>query len=135
MGRTSVDLPASGRCRLTDGTVILASGEQDALGDPIRKTIKVQGLDVTFDAIGLAAVRLDKNGKVEALAAGGLKTFKAGDTTIELATPADVALWKDGSGKWRGVLQGYEGEVPEALAKKTKNWQRLKIPQPLPPRK
>ena len=133
IGRTSVDLPASGRCRLTDGTILLASGEQDAMGDPIRKTIKVQGRDVSFDTVGVAAVRLDKNGKLEALAAGGLRTFKAGDMTIELTTPADVALWKDARGKWRGVLQGYEGEVPEALATITKNWQRLKIPQPLPP--
>jgi len=84
------------------------------MGDPIQQTLKVQGQDVNFDAVGVAAVRLDKNGKVEAMAAGGLKKFKAGDMSIELANPADVALWKDGHGKWRGVLQGYEGEVPEA---------------------
>ncbi|MCX6894718.1 MAG: hypothetical protein NTZ16_04295 [Verrucomicrobia bacterium] len=133
IGRTTVDMPSSGRCRLTDGTVILASGENDVMGDPIQKTLKVQGQDVTFDAVGVAAVRLDKHGKVEAMAAGALKKFKAGDMSIELATPADVALWKDARGKWHGVLQGYAGAVPEALAKITKHWTRLTVPQPLPP--
>jgi hypothetical protein len=130
-GRTTVDLPSSGTCRLTDGTGILASGENDALGDPIQRTVKPQGRDVTFDAIGVAAVRFDQSGRVEALAAGGLKTFKTGDLSIELATRVDVALWKNARGKWRGVLQDYEGAVPEALGRITENWMRLTAPKPL----
>ena len=60
----------SGQCRLLDGTVILASGEKDVMGDPIHKAIKVDGHEVTFDAVGVAAVRLDRQGQVVALAAG-----------------------------------------------------------------
>ena len=131
-GRTTVDLPPSGICRLTDGTVIIASGERDAMGDPIQKSIKVGGRDVTFDAVGVAAVRFDQRGKVEALAAGGLKSFSAGDWRIELATRTDLALWRNARGKWQGVLQGDEGAVPDPLAKVTGNWLRLKVPQPLP---
>jgi len=123
----------SGRCRLLDGTLILASGENDVMGDPIRKTLKVNGQDVALDVIGVAAVRLDKNGKVEAMAAGGLKSFKAGEMTIELDQRADVALWRDANGRWQGILQGYQGDVPEPLMNITKNWTRLRLPTPLGP--
>ena len=126
----------SGQCRLLDGTVIIASGEKDVQGDPIQKTIKVTprpgsgpvGHDVSFDAVGVAAVRLDKKGKVEAMAAGGLKKFKAGDMAVELPQRADVALWRDSKGDWQGILQGYDGPVPDALARITRNWSRLRLP-------
>ncbi len=128
MGRTSAALPSSGTCRLIDGTVILASGEHDVLGDPIQKTLKVRGRDVTFGAVGIAAVRMDQNGRVEAMAAGGLKSFKAGDMSIELAQRADVAVWSDANGAWQGILQGHDGTVPEVLLTITKNWTRLRVP-------
>jgi hypothetical protein len=121
----------SGHCRLLDGTVILASGEKDVLGDPIQKTLNVDGHEVAFDAVGVAAVRLDKDGKLEALAAGGLKRFAVGKTKIELPQRIDVALWKDTKGVWQGVLQDYEGEVPKDLAALCKHWTRLKVPEPL----
>ncbi|MCY3021327.1 MAG: hypothetical protein NTW87_20115 [Planctomycetota bacterium] len=121
----------SGQCRLLDGTVIIASGEKDAMGDPIQKTITVSGCPVSVDAIGIAAARLGKDGKLQALACGGLKSFKAGEVTIELAERADVALWRDKAGSWRGILQGYDGPVPEALAKITADWTRLSVPVPL----
>ena len=118
-----------------DGTTILVSGEKDVLGDPIRKTVKEHGHEVTFDAVGVAAVRLGKNGKVEAMAAGGLKMFKAADMTIELPERADVALWLDSKGEWQGVLHGHEGPVPDALTGITRKWIRLRLPVPLEPDK
>ena len=121
----------SGQCRLLDGTVILASGEKDVLGDPIRKTIKVGGQDVTFDAVGVAAVRLDKDGRLEALAAGALKSFRGGGVTIELLEPIDVALWRDARAQMHGVVQGWSGPIPAALSNITSDWQRLAVPQPL----
>ena len=39
----------TGQCRLLDGTLILASGEKDVMGDPIQKTISINGHAVTFD--------------------------------------------------------------------------------------
>jgi hypothetical protein len=117
-----------GQCRLLDGTVILASGEKDVMGDPIQKTLNVDGHEVAFDAVGVAAVRLDKDGKLEALAAGGLKRFAVGKTKIELPQRADVALWKDTKGVWQGVLQDYEGEVPADLKAITAHWLRLAVP-------
>ncbi|MCX6877885.1 MAG: hypothetical protein NTW21_29340 [Verrucomicrobia bacterium] len=122
-----------GECRLLDGTVILASGQNDVRGDPIQKTIKVDGHDVTFDAVGVAAVRVDKDGKVEALAAGALKSFRGGGLTIELPERVDVALWRDGSGRWHGVLQDFSGPVPAALLAYTQDWLRLSVPRPLEP--
>jgi hypothetical protein len=128
IGRTSAALPSSGICRLIDGTVILASGESDALGDPIRKTLKVRGRHITFDAVGIAAVRIDENGKLEAIAAGGLKSLKSDDFSIKLAQRADVALWRAANGEWHGVLQDYDGAVPDVLLAITRNWTRLGVP-------
>jgi hypothetical protein len=118
----------SGQCRLLDGTVIVASGEKDVQGDPIQKSLEVNGHSVAFDTIGVAAVRLDKAGQVVALAAGGLKLFKAGEMTIELPRRADVALWRDAKGGWQGVLLGHEGPIPDELARITRNWTRLRLP-------
>lgn len=131
MGRTSAALPSSGLCHLIDGTVILVSGEKNVTGDPIQKTIKVDGHDVAFDALGIAAVRLDKDGKLEAMAAGGLKSFRGGGLTIELPERADVALWRDNQGQMHGVLQDWTGPVPATLAVITDDWLRLAIPTPL----
>ena len=131
VGSASMMPKPSGQCRLLDGTIILASGEKDVLGDPIQKTLNVDGQEVAFDAVGVAAVRLDKDGKLEALAAGGLKRFAVGKTTIELPQRIDVALWKDKEGVWQGVLQDYEGDVPKDLAALCKHWIRLQVPEPL----
>ncbi len=127
-GRESADMPASGHTRLTDGTVILVAGEENATGDPIRKTVRVNGHDVTFDAAGIAAVRLSEDGTLEAMAAGGLRHFKAGPVEIKLDQPADVAVWRDPKGVMQGVLQDYQGPVPADLAALTSNWLRLEVP-------
>jgi hypothetical protein len=120
----------SGRCRLIDGTVIRVSGERDVLGDPIRETVKVNGRDVSFDAVGVAAVRLDERGQVEAVAAGALRSFTGPGLSIELETPVDLALWR-ASGGWQGVVQGIEGPIPEALTRITPDWTRLHVPEPM----
>jgi hypothetical protein len=85
----------SGQCRLLDGAIIVASGEKDVMGDRIQQTIKVNGHAAAFDAVGVAAVRLSKTGSVEAMVAGGLKSFQTGDMTIEMPDRTDVALWRD----------------------------------------
>jgi hypothetical protein len=126
-------MPApSGHCRLLDGTVILASGRTDVRGDPIRRTIRVAGHEVFFDATGVAAVRLDHQGSLTAMAAGGLKSFAAGQLRLDLAEPVDVALWRDANGHWQGLLQGHDGEVPLPLRQLTDHWIRLRLPTPLP---
>lgn len=143
----------SGLCRLIDGTVILASGEKDVCGDPIARTIQVRragaGEDksdqVAFDAIGVAAVRLDAHGKPLAMAAGGLKSFSCGDLKIELDARVDLAMWRDARGQWQGVIQanisdpaslagpaaGQPPVLPDALRRLTPNWTRLRVPVPM----
>lgn len=121
----------SGQCRLIDGTVIRTAGEKDVAGDPIQETITVNGHHVIIDAVGIAGVRLTKDGQLEALAAGGLKSFTAGSLEIELPERIDMALWKDNTGAWQGVLQDYEGAVPKSLAAITGQWMRLAVPVPL----
>ena len=134
--RSTVDFPLSvmplpsGRCRLLDGTVIIASGEKNVMGDPIRARIAAGGGEVTFDAVGLAAARLDKEGRLEALAAGGLKSFRGGGRAIELPERLDLALWRDQKGKWRGVLHGSTGGVPADLLAITHDWLRTAAPRP-----
>ena len=75
-GRESADMPASGHTRLTDGTVILVAGEKDRTGDPIQETIEVHGHKVTFDAAGVAAVRLSEDGKLEAHGGRRVEAFQ-----------------------------------------------------------
>jgi hypothetical protein len=128
LGRPSVNMPATGRSRLTDGTVMLIAGENNPTGDPIQKTIQVNGYAVTFDSVGVAAIRLAKDGKVKALAAGGLKHFKTDSVEIKLDKPADIAIWQDMNGKMQGVLQGYSGPVPAALEAISSEWLRLEVP-------
>ncbi len=120
----------SGQLRLLDGTVIHASGKNDVMGDPIQKTITVDGNKVTFDCVGIAAVRLDKDGKLEAMAAGGLKVFEGGDVEISMPARVDIALWKDKNGVWQGVLQDNKAAVPENLESLCKSWTLLKVRVP-----
>ena len=103
----------SGRCHLLDGTLILASGREDVRGDPIRETVNVGGHAVRFDATGVAAVRLDGEGGVEAMAAGGLKWFKAGrvEDRVEGASGRGSVAGRDGGmgGRVAGVGGGSSG--------------------------
>ncbi len=94
----SVAPPAKGESRLLDGTHVVVSGAWAASGDAIQRTISIEGHDVAVDAEGLVAIRLNKQGRVEALAAGGLKSLNAGELKIELAERVDLALWRDGRG-------------------------------------
>jgi hypothetical protein len=122
--------PTTGFCRMIDGTVILAAGSNQASGDPIQKEFKVSRYTASVDAVGIVAVRLDKNGNLEALAAGSLKSFQVNDFELNLKERIDVALWKNNNGKWQGVLQDWTGDIPEELLKITANWSRLEIPVP-----
>ena len=65
---------------------------------------------------------------IEAMAAGGLRHFKAGPVEIKLDQPADLAVWRDAKGVMQGVLQDYQGPVPADLAALTSNWLRLELP-------
>ena len=121
----------SGSCRLLDGTVIFASGKDDVMGDPLPKTTRVGGEEIVFDAIGIAAVRLDHKRRVEAIAAGGLRHFAARSLTISLAERVDLALWRDEKDRWHGVLHGWDGPTPTALTRITADWTRVRVPQPL----
>ena len=78
----------------------------------------------------LPTVRLDEDGNVMAIAAGGLKYFKAGDFEIDLNERIDLALWKTDGGKFQGVIQGHEGEIPRQLLTITKDWIHLSVPVP-----
>jgi len=130
-GHVSMAPPANGFCRLIDGTFIRLAGTNDAAGDTIKSGMKVCKFDVAFDAIGVAAVRLDKNGNVEALAAGGLKLFESGNFVIQLDERIDLALWKNDNEEFEGVIQGLEGEIPRQLKDITKNWINIDLPVPI----
>ncbi|MCE5332268.1 MAG: hypothetical protein LLF95_09020 [Bacteroidales bacterium] len=125
-------MPATkGFCRLIDGTVIHISGTDKVSGDTIRESFKINDFDVTLDAIGVAATRLDENGNLIALAAGGLKYIKSGDFEIKLNNRIDMALWKDFKGKWKGVVQSENQDIPKELLLITKDWIRLNNPTPV----
>ena len=122
--------PTTGFCRLIDGTVIHVAGTHDISGDPIRREFMVNGHPVSVDAVGVAAVRLNEAGELQALAAGSLKSFSTGTFELNLDEPVDMALWVDDTGAWKGLLQGWQGPVPGELLKITEEWDRVKIPTP-----
>ncbi len=122
--------PTTGHCRLIDGTVIHLAGTENVKGDQILSEIKIQNHRVSFDAKGVAAVRLDQEGRVESLAAAGLKSFKSGEMNILLNERIDFAFRINEKGEYEGVLQGWEGNIPPQLLKITGNWTRIGIPVP-----
>lgn len=128
-GHTSLAPPTTGHSWLLDGTLIQTAATKSGAGDPLISRMTIGSYEVRFDAIGLAAVRLDEKGQVLALAAGGLKSFQAGNFAIGLNQRIDLALWRDEWGNWEGVYQGIDKEVPSALLKITKNWTYLPVPK------
>lgn len=121
--------PTSGYCRLIDGTIIHVAGTNNVSGDTIDVTHEINGYPVVFDAVGVAAVRLDDKGEVQALAAGGLKSFKSKHFEINLDERTDLSLWVDDKGAWRGIIQGGPDQVPAELMEITENWDRLGLPE------
>jgi hypothetical protein len=122
--------PASGISRLIDGTVIQVAGTINASGDPITTEMRVGGQNAVIDAVGVAAIRLNAKGRLEALVAGGLKHVKVGDFEVSLNERTDVALWIDRTGEWQGAVQNESGVIPEQLMKISKRWIRLRVPVP-----
>lgn len=131
-GYPFISPPTTGLCRLIDGTIIHIAGTNRVSGDQIHIREKIMGVPVSFDAEGVAAFRLDKNGKVEAIAAGGLKSFKSGHFQIELKERLDLAIWKNEKKEWQGIIQGWEKDIPPCLLKITDDWYKIDLPTPVP---
>ena len=125
--------PTDGCSALTDGTFLRAAGGEDPAGDPISETLTWREHNIAVDAVGVFAIRFDSDGKVAALAAGGLKHFRTDGMEITMPARADLAFIREPGGKVRGVLQGFTGSVPAALLSITPEWQRLTVPPLLPP--
>ena len=123
--------PRAGQCRLIDGTVIWLAGVERLAGDVIEVSQPVNGHDITAKATGVLAMRFDRIGKLETLAAGGLSRFQGGGLDIVLDPPLDLAVWRDAAGRWRGVVQDCAGAVPPALLQLTTSWQRRVTPLPV----
>lgn len=81
--------PTDGYSVLTDGTYLRIKGGKQPAGDPIQETFTWGGHTVTVDAVGLFAIRFAPNGRVEALAAGGLKHIKTKGFELTLPERAD----------------------------------------------
>ncbi len=128
---TSVSPPTEGFCRLIDGTIVYVAGTRRIAGDPIRTAFSINGYPIYFDAEGIAAVRLDERGAVDALAAGGLKRFKAGDFDLSLDPPLDIALWRKKDGSYRGAIQDFNDAIPERLLAITTDWLRFSLAKEL----
>lgn len=120
---------ASGQLTLIDGTRIFVSGERHPLGDPIIKRIDIEGIQVDIDAIGIAAVKVSRNGELEALACGGMKSIKVGKFNIDLPERLDIALIKRSS-KWKGIIHNSNGvKIPAPLLNITSDWTLVRSPE------
>ncbi|MGA2501399.1 MAG: hypothetical protein ABSH20_26970 [Tepidisphaeraceae bacterium] len=120
--------PTDGHSVLTDGTYVRVAGGKSPAGEPIRETFTWQGHAVAVDAVGVVAIRFATNGKVAALAAGGLTSLKTDGLEIDLPERVDLAFVVEPAGETRGVLQGMTGDVPPALLAITPQWLRLAVP-------
>lgn len=121
--------PTTGFSRLIDGTVILVAGTRAVSGDTMKTKFMIDEHPVYIDAIGIAGVRIDKSGKLQALAASSLKRFSTANFSVELDERCDIALWIDDKEGYSGVIQGLTGEIPEALLSITKKWTLLGLPE------
>jgi hypothetical protein len=108
------------------------AGANDPAGDPIRETFSWRGHQVTVDAIGLIAIRFAPDGRVAAMAAGGLKRIQTDGLDLALPERVDLAFLTEKDGTVRGVAQGLAGDPPKPLLAITPDWQRLAIPPALP---
>ena len=120
--------PVEGHAVLVDGTYVRISGSRQADGDPIQETFEWQGHRVSVDAIGVVAIRFNREGKVDAFAAGGLKRVTTEGLSVNLAERMDLAFRLEPDGHVRGVMQGVSVAVPETLRQITCDWQRLRMP-------
>lgn len=127
-GHTSLALPTTGFSRLLNGTLIQIAGTKDATGDTVSSRMKSGKYYVEFDAVGLAAVNLDDEGQVQALAAGGLRSFKTENFSIQLDKRIDLAFWLNEKGMYEGLVQDLSGDIPPQLLAITKNWTRIERP-------
>ncbi|HNX54014.1 MAG TPA: hypothetical protein PKO30_00410 [Prolixibacteraceae bacterium] len=127
---TSCAPPTTGWSRLIDGTIIHVAGTKQVSGDTIRTEFKIDKFAVSLDAVGVAAIRLDKSGNVKTFAASSLKHLKTGNFEINLGNRIDVALWKDEKDEWQGVIQSENPVIPNELLAITKNWVHLSLPTP-----
>jgi hypothetical protein len=121
--------PTEGHATLTDGTYIRIAGGRDPTGDPINETFNWRGHTISVDPVGVYAIRFGADGRVDALAAGGLKRLKTGNLDVVMPERADLALRRETNGMMRGVLQGMPGSVPESLLTMTTNWLRSSVPR------
>jgi hypothetical protein len=117
------DDPATLR-RLTDGSCLLVSGAQNPEGDPMRERFYCGRWPVEFEATGVFSIRLTREGKLDRLAASGLKRLVVNGVDYQIAAPADVALWHNGQGKAEGVVQGSEAPAGP-LGAMVQSWQKL----------
>lgn len=131
-GHGSYAPPTTGFSYLLDGTLVQVTATRDSAGDTLRSKMKTGKYDVEVDAIGVAAVRLDRKGNLEALAAGGLKSLETARFKLFLDERVDLALWKNEEGAWEGLIQGWTGDIPASLRAITSKWQRLDLPVPYP---
>jgi len=129
-GYQTIRPPTKGSCLLIDGTKIFVCGKANVAGDLVQIEETEKGRKIKAEAIGVLGFRLAQDGMVEALAAGGLRYFQAGKFQLELETPIDIAMWRDQTGGWQGVIQDSTNIVlPQCLQKLTNNWQFLGLPE------
>ena len=124
--------PTDGHSVLTDGTYLRIAGSNDPAGDPIDESFTWRGHAVTVNAVGVVAFRFAMDGKVAALAAGGLKSLKADRWEFSLPQRADLAFVTEADGAVHGLLQAPPGDLPPSLLAITPHWQRLAVPPLLP---
>ena len=114
-----------GTLTLTDGTVARLKGCKPLpSGDDIEGTLAAGGAQVAYRATGLFAAHVGKDGRLDAIAGGAVRSVDGPGLSFTLRHPRDIALRRMPDGSWRGVWQTYEGagRIPDELLALTPSW-------------
>ena len=123
-----------------DGVLVLNDGTKARIraldpspaGDRVSDTLSFAGGDVSFDAEGVFAARLDADGKVDALGGAAIRRFSAPGLEAAFTRPYDLVLRRNAAGRLEGLWQASAdaGEVPAELRRLAVNWRKLVVPAP-----
>ena len=114
-----------GTLTLTDGTVARFKGCHPLpAGDGIDGELAVGGKKVGYRAEGLFAAHVGADGRLDAIAGGGVGRVDGPGLSLRFAVPRDIALRRRPDGTWQGVWQTFAAAetIPAELMKVTGDW-------------
>lgn len=100
-------LAIEGGALYQDGSVVLTDVDSMATSHPKDVSVAVNGHIFHAQYVGLLAIKSDGSGRIEKLAAGGLRSLECdGKPVVTVSSPSDLVLWRDVGGTYHGFIKG-----------------------------